>query len=94
MGVNVATSIVNDGLFFGYDTGHDVANPSNITRFFPGEPTVNLMTADFTALGIGGSGQSSVGTKTTIGPNHVRIVDIGSNSRMATNVAGLTAGTT
>ena len=94
MGVNVATSIVNDGLFFGYDTGHDVANPSNITRFFPGEPTVNLMTADFTTLGIGGSGQSSVGTKTTIGPNHVRIVDIGSNSRMASAVAGLTAGTT
>mgnify|MGYP006166304645 FL=1 len=94
MGVNVGTHIVTDDLWWGYDTGHDVANPSNITRFFPGEPTVNLTAADFTALGIGGSGQSSVGTKTTIGPNHVRIVDIGSNSRMATHITGLTAGTT
>ena len=94
MGVNVATSTVNNGLFFGYDTGHDVANPSNITRFFPGEPTVNLMTSHFESLGTDGSGQSSVGTRTTIATNHVRIVDSTSNTRQHAYISGLTAGTT
>ena len=47
MSVAVATNIAKNDLFFGYDTGHDVANPSNITRFYPGEPTVNLMTAQY-----------------------------------------------
>jgi hypothetical protein len=94
MGVNVATSIANSDLFFGYDTGHDVANPSNITRFYPGEPTVNLMTSHFESLGLDGSGQSSVGTRTTIATNHVRIVDSTSNTRQHVYVSGLTAGTT
>jgi hypothetical protein len=94
MGVNAATSIINDGLFFGYDTGHDVANPSNITRFFPGEPTTNLITANLETVGTDGSGQSSVGTRTTIAPNHVRIVDIGSNTRQSYLIQSLTASAT
>jgi len=94
MGVNAATSIVNDGLFFGYDTGHDVANPSNITRFFPGEPTTNLITANLETVGTDGSGQSSIGTRTTIAPNHVRIVDIGSNTRQSYLIQSLTASAT
>ena len=94
MGVNVATHIATDDLWWGYDTGHDVANPSNITRFYPGEPTVNLMTSHFEPLGTDGSGQSSVGTRTTIATNHVRIVDSTSNTRQHVYVSGLTAGTT
>ena len=94
MGVNVATHIATDDLWWGYDTGHDVANPSNITRFYPGEPTVNLMTSHFESLGTDGSGQSSVGTRTTIATNHVRIVDSTSNTRQHVYVSGLTAGTT
>jgi hypothetical protein len=94
MGVNAATSIVNDGLFFGYDTGHDVANPSNITRFFPGEPTTNLITANLETVGTDGSGQSSVGTRTTIAPNHVRIVDSASNTRQSYLIQSLTGSAT
>ena len=94
MSVAVATNIAKNDLFFGYDTGHDVANPSNITRFYPGEPTVNLMTSHFESLGTDGSGQSSQGTRTTIATNHVRIVDSTSNTRQHVYVSGLTAGTT
>ncbi len=94
MSVAVATNIAKNDLFFGYDTGHDVANPSNITRFYPGEPTVNLMTAHFESLSTDGSGQSSVGTRTTIGTNHVRIADLASNTRQHAYISGLTAGTT
>lgn len=94
MAVNVGTNIDNDDLYFGYDTGHDVANPSYITRFYPGEPTVNLMTTHFEATGTDGSGQGSVGTRTTIATNHVKIVDNGSNTRMSNVIAGLTAGST
>jgi hypothetical protein len=94
MGVNAATSIINDGLFFGYDTGHDVANPSNITRFFPGEPTTNLITANLETVGTDGSGQSSVGTRTTIAPNHVRIVDSASNTRQSYLIQSLTGSAT
>lgn len=94
MSVAIATNSVNEDLIFGYDTGHDVANPSNITRFYPGEPTINLMTAHFESLSTDGSGQSSVGTRTTIATNHVRIADLASNTRQRVDIAGLTAGTT
>jgi len=94
MSVAVATSIANNDLFFGYDTGHDVANPSNITRFYPGEPTTNLITTNLESLGTDGSGQSSVGTRTTIAPNHVRIADFASNTRQSYLIQGLTASAT
>ena len=94
MSVAVATSIVNNDLFFGYDTGHDVANPSNITRFYPGEPTTNLITTNLESLGTDGSGQSSVGTRTTIAPNHVRIADFVSNTRQTYLIQSLTASAT
>lgn len=94
MSVAVATNSINEDLIFGYDTGHDVANPSNITRFYPGEPTTNLITTNLETLGTDGSGQSSVGTRTTIAPNHVRIVDLLSNTRQTHLIQGLTAGTT
>ena len=82
MSVAVVTNIAKNDLFFGYDTGHDVANPSNITRFYPGEPTTNLITTNLETLSTDGSGQSSIGTRTTIAPNHVRIVDSSSNTRL------------
>lgn len=41
--------IVTDGLVFGYDTGHGVADNNTATRFYPGEPTANILsnTVDF-----------------------------------------------
>lgn len=94
MSVAVATNIAKNDLFFGYDTGHDVANPSNITRFFPGEPTTNLITTNLETLSTDGSGQSSIGTRTTIAPNHVRIVDSSSNTRQSYLIQSLTASAT
>ena len=86
--------LINDELVFGYDAGYGVANNNTPTRFYPGEPTVNLMTSHFESLGTDGSGQSSVGTRTAIATNHVRIVDNGSNTRQHVYVSSLTAGTT
>lgn len=87
-------NIVKDGLVFGYDTGYGVAENRTATRFSPGEPTTNLITTNLETLGTDGSGQSSVGTRTTIAPNHVRIVDIASNTRQTHLITGLSGGTT
>ena len=46
--------LTNDNLVFGYDTGYGIADNITATRFYPGEPTTNLITSDgldFTVLG-------------------------------------------
>lgn len=93
MGIARGTNIVRDGLVFGYDTGYGVADNSTATRFYPGEPTTNYVTTNLETLGTDGSGQSSIGTRTTIAPNHVKIVDINSNTRQTHLISGLTGGT-
>jgi hypothetical protein len=80
-------------LAFGYDTGYGVADNSTATRFYPGEATTNFVTTNLETLSPDGSGQSSVGTRTTIAPNHVRIVDVASNTRQSHLIYGLTAST-
>lgn len=45
-------NIERDGLVFGYDTGYGVADNSTSTRFYPGEPSVNLLPSG-PALGTG-----------------------------------------
>ncbi len=86
--------LINDELVFGYDAGYGVANNNTSTRFYPGEPTTNLVTTNLETLGTDGSGQSSIGTRTTIAPNHVRIVDVTSNTRQTHIIQGLTGGAT
>jgi hypothetical protein len=85
--------LTNKDLVFGYDTGYGVADNSTATRFYPGEATTNFVTTNLETLGTDGSGQSSVGTRTTIAPNHVKIVDISSNTRQSHLISGLTAST-
>ena len=87
-------NIESDGLVFGYDTGYGVADNTTATRFYPGESTTNLVTTNLETVGTDGSGQSSVGTRTTIAPNHVRIVDVTSNTRQTHLIQGLTASAT
>ena len=94
MGIARGPNIVRDGLVFGYDTGYGIADNNTATMFYPGEPTTNLITTNLETLGTDGSGQSSVGTRTTIAPNHVRIVDVASNTRQTHLIQGLTASTT
>jgi hypothetical protein len=85
--------IERDGLVFGYDTSYGI-NTNNISsRFYPGEPTTNYVTTNLETLGTDGSGQGSIGTRTTIAPNHVKIVDINSNTRQNHLISGLTGGT-
>jgi hypothetical protein len=43
MGIHRGPNIVKDNLVFGYDTGYGVADNSTATRFYPGEPTENLI---------------------------------------------------
>ncbi len=47
---------INNGLVYGHDTGYGVADNSNSTRFYPGEPTTNY--ADDTIDAQGGWGGS------------------------------------
>ena len=85
--------LIKDNLVFGYDTGYGVADNNTATRFYPGEATTNFVTTNLETLGTDGSGQSSIGTRTTIAPNHVRIVDVASNTRQSHLISGLTAST-
>ena len=94
MGIARGPNIVKDNLVFGYDTGYGVADNNTATRFYPGESTTNHVTTNLETVGTDGSGQSSVGTRTTIAPNHVRIVDVASNTRQSHLIQGLTASTT
>ena len=41
--------LTNDDLVFGYDTGYGVADNATSTRFYPGEPTTNLKSANQTS---------------------------------------------
>ncbi len=53
-----------DNLVFGYDTGYGVANNSVTTRFYQGEPTVNLITDSGTSntgwVGYGWTGSQAI----------------------------------
>ena len=79
-------SVVDDGLVFLYDV-EDIQS-------YKGEPTTNVNTFTLSDSGTDGSGQSSVGTRTVITDNHVRIVDVASNTRQSHLITGLTASTT
>jgi len=46
MGVIGGPYIKRDGLVFGYDTGYGIADNDTSTRFYPGEPTTNLVPGD------------------------------------------------
>lgn len=35
--------IIKDGLVFGYDTGYGIADNDTATRFYPGQPTTNIV---------------------------------------------------
>jgi len=94
MATSAGPNLISDGLVFGYDTGYPAADNTQALRFNKGEPTTNLVTTNLETLGTDGSGQSSVGTRTTIAPNHVRIVDVASNTRQTHLISGLTASTT
>ena len=75
-----------DALVFAYDTG-DTRNS------YKGEPTENLNSFTLSDSGTDGSGQGSVGTRTLLSDNHVRIVDVNSNTRQTHLIQGLTGGT-
>lgn len=45
MGIARGTNIITDGLAFGYDTGHGVADNNTATRFYSGKPTTNLLSS-------------------------------------------------
>jgi len=94
MATSAGPNLISDGLVFGYDTGYPAADNTQALRFNKGEPTTNLVTTNLETLGTDGSGQSSVGTRTTIAPNHVRIVDVASNTRQTHLITGLSGGTT
>jgi len=86
MGLAHSPTIATDGLAFIYDTGSG--------KSYKGEPTTNLNTFTLSDSGTDGSGQSSIGTRTVISDNYVRIVDAASNTRQTHVITGLTASTT
>ena len=86
MSAHASPNIITDGLVFIYDTDDG--------KSYRGEPTTNVNTFTLSDSGTDGSGQSSVGTRTVITNNHVRIVDVASNTRQTHVITGLTASTT
>ena len=95
MGIHRGSNIIRSGLEFAFDTGYtSVLSNKDSYIYNQGEPTTNYITANLETLGTDGSGQSSVGTRTTIAPNHVKIVDVASNTRQTYLISGLTGGTT
>lgn len=42
MGIARGPNIITEDLVFGYDTGYGIANNNTATRFYPGQPSVNL----------------------------------------------------
>jgi hypothetical protein len=86
MATSYSPKIITDGLVFMYDTDDG--------KSYKGEPTTNLNTFTLSDSGTDGSGQSSVGTRTVITDNYVRIVDVASNTRQTHVITGLTASTT
>jgi hypothetical protein len=75
-----------DNLVFGYDTGYGVADNSTSTRFYPGEPAVNISSTHFSS----GHNSSGYGNVVTVvdapekgtGWKKVTISNRGSNFRI------------
>jgi len=59
MGIARGPNVINDGLVFGYDTGHPISDNTVSNRFNQGEPTVNYVT-DASLLENGWSGSYSL----------------------------------
>ena len=56
-------NIERDGLVFGYDTGYGVADNNTATRFYSGEPTINILNNNIVGTGNGASlGSDDFGT--------------------------------
>ena len=64
MGIARGPNLVKDDLVFGYDSGYGVADNNTATRFYPGEPTVNLLNYD-TTMPIWPSNSSNMATLTS-----------------------------
>lgn len=77
---------ITQDLVFHYDTGNE--------KSFAGEPTTNLVNAKWSAWGLDGSGQGSLGTRTILSDYHCRIVDVVSNTRQSIWVYNLSPNTT
>ena len=55
--------LIKDNLVFGYDTGYGVADNNTSTRFYPGEPTTNVLNDTILGTGNGASlGSDDFGT--------------------------------
>lgn len=82
-----SSSVVQNGLVFYYDMG-------NTQKSWKGKPTSNLVNSSWSAWGIDGSGQGSIGTRTIISTNYCRIIDIASNTRQQIIINGILPNTT
>ena len=66
---------------------------ANTFKYTAGGPVIdNKVTVPFSSIGQDGSGQGSQGTRTFLSPNHVRIVDVNSNTRQTHLINDLTPG--
>jgi hypothetical protein len=94
MGSFGGINIDRQDLVFGFDNGNPVANKSISTRYYKGEPTINLVNSTWSNWGVDGSGQGSIGTRTILTSTHCSIVDVSSNTRQSISFSGISANTT
>lgn len=86
MPTNSGPNNIQTNLIFGIDTTDSINS-------YLGEPTTNLVNPSWSAWGIDGSGQGSVGTRTIITPYYCRITDSNANTRQSIWTYGISAST-
>lgn len=81
MGIVLGVNTISRGLVFGFDTNHGVADNDTSTRFYPGEPTTNVLAT--TAFGSSGItlGSDAGGTylqtnSGTTGYNYIKVPNL------------------
>ena len=95
MGIFRGPNIVTDNLVFGYDTGYGIADNTTATRFYPGEPSDNLLyKTGASNLATGGDIYVN-STKTSLGNGKYKWVNDGTGGttiRIYCNLSDLTNG--
>ena len=97
MSTSAGPDITTDGLVFGYDTGHPIANNTTSTRFYTGKPTTNLLTQTGAQSLDTRSDIYNNTTKTDLGGGKYRFVNDGTGAstvRLYANLNDLTNGNT
>jgi hypothetical protein len=95
MGIARGPNLIKDNLVFGFDTGYGVADNFTATRFYPGEPTDNLLYKTGAVNLATGTDIYVNAVKTSLGNGRYKFVNDGTGGttvRLYCNLSDLTDG--